>query len=133
MLKQKDRKLQALGVQSRWNRLIRGINQKHMKAVKLKRLQILGRWGRLIHKSLEKYRKVNSLTVIGKWGYLSEMLLKRSLNQKYARAVENWKHIIKTIAIYNNYFSLKSFLSLDRKEILKVLGVKDNKLKRLQI
>ena len=99
----------------------------------MKRLQVLGRWRRLINKSLEKYRKVNSLTVIGKWGYLAEMLLKRSLNQKYVRAVENWKHIIKTIAIYNNYFSLKSFLSLDRKEILKVLGVKDNKLKRLQI
>lgn len=59
------------------------------------------------------------------------MLLKRSLNQKNERAVNNWKRIIKTIAIYNNYFSLKSFLSLDRKEILRVLGVKDTKLKRL--
>lgn len=58
-----------------------------MKSVKLRRLQVIGKWGRLINKSLAKYRKVNSLTVIGKWGYLSEILLKRSLNNKYTRAV----------------------------------------------
>ena len=129
LLLTRDKNKSNKKVIKRWTKLL-------IRASKAGRVQLRSLWSfediiKGIDKLKEKDRKLNSLSIIGRWGYLSEMILKRDLNQKQVRAVANWKKIIKTIAIYNNYFSLKSFLSLDKKEILRVLGVKDNKLKRL--
>lgn len=40
----KDAKMQKLGVQGRWNKLIRGLTNKNMKAVKKRQLRIFGKW-----------------------------------------------------------------------------------------
>ena len=53
------------------------------KQARLRRLEIVGRWSRLIRKQAQmqsKSRKLRSLNAIGRWGYLSDLLLKKSVN-----------------------------------------------------
>ena len=80
-----------------------------------------------------KSRKLRSLNAIGRWGYLSDLLLKKSVNQTSVRAMNSWTHIIKTIAINYDYYHLKTYLNLDKKTILKKLNIKNTKLSKLTI